>query len=194
MKDETLASMGTILQKDMPRDAVHIACAAVLASCRLLPGQHIGLLPDGRATTGIEACGIVDPYLRQTIEEGERFWLFLYPGSITSLKHLWTHPAFAADQVAPAKDKATSEAWLRDFIKNADCPDYETVMAAIDGTLEGNPSPEDYGPAWGRYDGEALFFSGRDAHSSIPIEFWDHAEIVLGKRLRHKPEHFACSC
>jgi hypothetical protein len=29
------------------------------------------------------------------VKEGEEFWMFLPPGSVTGLRHEWTHPAIA---------------------------------------------------------------------------------------------------
>lgn len=81
------------------RDAVHVAAAPVTAAESLSPGQHIGLVQDdsfewaGVCDTPI---GIVDPFLTKPVERGERFWMWLYPHSVTGLRHAWTHPAFTA--------------------------------------------------------------------------------------------------
>jgi hypothetical protein len=42
-------------------------------------------------------------------------------------------------------------------------------------------------------DNETLFF-GDEARGEIPREFWDHAEIVLGRKIDKRPTYFACSC
>src|SRR5262245_3338274 len=79
------------------RDAVHVAVAPVVAAEDLLPGQHVGFVtPGDHEQVGATAItvGIVDPFLRQAVLRGERFWLLLYPQTITSLRHDWTHPAF----------------------------------------------------------------------------------------------------
>jgi hypothetical protein len=84
---------------DRRRDAIHIAVAPVTAAERLAPGQHVGLVREG-STELVGPCenaiGVVDPFLAGDVEPGQRFWLFLYPGTVTSLRHVWTHPAFTA--------------------------------------------------------------------------------------------------
>ncbi len=186
--------LGQIHETPQSRDAVHVAVAPVIAAERLVPGGHIGFV--GGDTEHVTAraktlLGVVDPFLTGIVEHGQRFFMFLYPQTITSLRHDWTHPAFeAVAPIAPSDDKAASEAWLRRFCDTADCPRYETIMQAIAGTLEGDP---DYG-RWGYIDSEYFHFSGWDAHSEIPDEFWKHIEVVTGKSLTVKPRSFSCSC
>ena len=63
----------------------------------LLPGQHVEIA-DGVAvgTYPGRAYGIVDPFLTKTVLPGEHFWFVIYPRQITSLRHVWEHPAFPA--------------------------------------------------------------------------------------------------
>lgn len=88
---------------DRRRDAIHIALAPVTAAERLQPGQRVGLLEEGnRELVGASDrnIGIVDPFLRVDVEAGQRFWLFLFPNTITGMRHVWTHPAFQARPLA----------------------------------------------------------------------------------------------
>lgn len=196
MSTDALETLGTIIGDGEARDAIHLAVEPVVAGQRLLPGQDIGLI-DGTAFAAKncpKALGIVDPFIVGHVEEGERFWLVVYPRQIKSLRHVWEHPDFAPSQdLAPVNavsvptpvlhDKEVSERWLRDFIANADCPDYETVIAAA---LNNNSS-------WSK---EYLHFDGRDAHGGIPPEFWTHVEIVTGRLIpqENRAEYFSCSC
>src|SRR6185503_14302303 len=119
--------VGKLLDKPEERDAIHIAVAPVIAGEPLQPGQHIGLQGTDTETATSEPSsgwiGIVDPFLPHLVNKGDRFWMFLYPNTITSLKHQWTHPAFgpevftgASKNPAEAATMAASEQWLRDFI------------------------------------------------------------------------------
>ena len=86
--------VGKLADGNAKRDAIHIAIAPVVAAEELTPGQDIGPLADGRFGPCDKPIGIVDPFLRESVGEGERCFLFLYPNTITSLRHVWTHPAF----------------------------------------------------------------------------------------------------
>lgn len=194
---DTQTSLGKLIESDAQRDAIHIAVAPVVAIERMIPGQHIGFVDDGGvnvSTRSTRPLGVVDPFLKNMVEAGERFWMFLYPNTITSLRHNWTHPAFSE---APAvagiarSTKEASEEWLRNFVQGADCPEYETVIAAaVDDYHSGDG--DDY--IYSRNDGEYLHFGGRDAHGEIPPEFWTHVENVTGRKISKRPAYFSCSC
>lgn len=188
--------LGQLLDEKAGRDAVHVAIAPVVAASPLVPGQHVGFHEEGNTELvgpSHHKIGIVDPYLTQAVKKGQRFYLFLYPQTIQSLRHVWTHPSFPPEFQSPTSaTPAESEAWLRKFCSEHDCPDYESLMELFDkGDIQlGN---EDYyGPS--RMDGEYIYVYGQDAHGEIPDEFWVHVENVLGKPMRDKPRHFTCSC
>lgn len=91
--------LGQLCDETARRDAIHVAVAPVEAGERLQPGEFVGLV-DGKARRGGELVGIVDPFLLGPVEKGQRFWLCLYPGTITALRHVWSHPAFEAASAA----------------------------------------------------------------------------------------------
>lgn len=194
---DALETLGTIIDAQAKRDAIHLAVEPVIAGVVLPPGMHISVT-DGVAMPAIpgEGLGIVDPFLLRPVKMGERFWFVMYPRTVTSLRHVWAHPAFPdvattetiAELVPPAirtlrdqLSKDSSERWLREFCESSDCPSYERVMAAI----------VDADWSW---DDDHLHFDGSDAHGDIPPEFWAHVEIVLGRKIDKKPSHFSCSC
>lgn len=89
--------LGRLCDTTARRDAIHIAVAPVEAAMTLQPGERIRLTADGKGISPASwepAIGIVDPFLTEPVEPGKRFYLCLYPGTITSLRHVWTHPAF----------------------------------------------------------------------------------------------------
>ena len=91
------------------------------------------------------------------------------------------------------RPRSDSESWLRYFCASADCPGYDDVMRLID---EGRVTPDNHYAEDGdsRYDEDYVLFMGTDAHGLIPPEFWDHAEVVLVRKLSKRPEWFSCSC
>ena len=123
MAKDAVATMGTILTDDVGgRDAVHVAVIAVKAAATFRPGAHAtALFRNGEYVAdnnGSEFVGIVDPFLTDTVRVGQRFWLYLYPRTITGLNHNWTHPAFgdARDEVyATPAARLESEAWVREY-------------------------------------------------------------------------------
>lgn len=192
------------LPPEAKRDAIHLAVYPAVADEDLWPGNDVGLGKTGAyriegSTQG--AVGIVDPFLKNEVKKGERFFIVVYPRQIKSLRHVWEHSAFppsgemdtrSVEQPAFAKQVnylvLESERWLRDFCEKwADCPGYEAVMAEAARHAKGESDT---------WDDDYLHFNGRDAHGSIPKEFWDHFEIVAGMRVDvdRRAGHFSCSC
>lgn len=194
---DALDTLGTVpIDGNQKRDAIHLAVEPVVAGERLKPGDHIKIENGSAWKTKVgDGLGIVDPFLGRAVSKGERFWLILYPRTIQSLRHVWSHPAFpeAATDAEEQAKKEESEKWLRDFCLRSDCPDYDTVMALIDNEEFPSPNLKDYDNG-GEYSENYLHFRGYAAHGSIPLEFWIHAEIVLGKKLAKHPAYFSCSC
>lgn len=95
--DEALDLVGRPIPEAAKRDAVHIALAPVVAGEDLNPGEWVGFRGGDHTTVYRDVTryvGIVDPYVVGPIKKGTRVYLFLTPGSITSLVHRWQHPAF----------------------------------------------------------------------------------------------------
>lgn len=183
--------IGQIITTPQQRDAIHVAVIPCQSDEQLQPGCQVRLLPDGKAAAVVDESrpvGIVDPFLTKTVMPGQMFWLFLYPGSITSLRHDWTHPDFP-DTEAGKSARLASEKWLREFCEKADCPGYDAVMKVIAG---GDVIDDDNYRCY--LDNEVMFFGGLAAHGIIPPEFWDHVEVVTGQKQTKRAQYFSCSC
>jgi hypothetical protein len=177
--------IGEIITTTQFRDAIHIAVAPVIAGERLFPGQEIRMRGGKAFATGEgESLGIVDPFLRQAIHPEQRFWIFLHPGSITSLRHHWEHPAMAGDtlpDVPPPREFALpNELWLQDFADNVGLTFAELMEGAKD---------------W-IDDGDYLNRGGLLAGVDVPPSFWTHYEAVTGRKVPAKKQQnfFSCSC
>lgn len=121
MSTENL-KLGEIIEGEQHRDAIHVAVAPATAGHTLGPGWHVGFRPDGSVGDSDTPIGIVDPYLKTQITKGQRFWLFLYPNTVTGMRHHWQHPAFAESAPPPQPTQAVSSPsreeshkWLADF-------------------------------------------------------------------------------
>lgn len=184
--------VGRLLDENAKRDAIHFALAPVIASEILSPGDHVSLDSNGEAFADDRdegrTLGIVDPFLKSVVLKGERFWLFLYPNTITSLRHEWTHPQFDGEAsryaALQASDKyAESERWLRQYA--ADHSPYAEPDKAYRTLLEGLRDRQ-------------LFFYGADLHSRADLddedELREHAERVLGRSIDFGQFSFSCSC
>ncbi len=174
--------LGKIITAPQQRDAIHVAVAPVVAVQDLVPGQHVGLRKDNgeayfTSPGDKDAVGIVDPFLTSRVRKGEKFWLFLYPNTVTSLRHEWTHPALDQQQA-----KQTSKAWLEEFA--------EGLGSSLE-SLQDAMSEWSYSQDYAHGDR----FAGHDGFE-FPPAFWKHYQIFMNVKLNkaEQPSYFSCSC
>lgn len=192
MTDHTLDSVGTRLKGGERRDAVHFAVAPVRPDKGqfLRAGERVRLAPGSTDVVVAWDCddeppvGIIDPFLDGYVTDKDRCWLFLFPSTITGLRHEWTHPAFPDQQpqsvVEPEESSPEySRRWLQGFADKYH-GDYAEMIA---GVASGK----------GAFFGQDLEYSDFRPGS----EFWQHVSAATGKQFtEHQMENtpFRCAC
>ena len=192
--------IGKIIREQRFQDAIHIAVAPIQAAHIMKPGDHVTVL-EGKAFSlfsGHPPLGVVDPFLTHSVLEGEWFYLFLFPGSISSLRHAWTHPkldvpAHSPSHYEPAPDAAISEKWLRSYAEKVN----PSIWHGLDGK-NGDPELAYRVLLEGLIDGK-LVYHGIDMHDIGDLidgeELRKHAEIVLRQPINYEDfEYFSCTC
>lgn len=188
---DALATLGTIIDETAGRDAIHLAVEPVTTDFSLTPGQDVGLI-EGKAVPRRPYVGIVDPFLKDMVAPGQRFWLVVYPRQITSLRHVWEHPSFPISEqlgsgdihlLAP-NDKDASIRWMTEWAQRHMGEDYYG---------DGTKSPE-------RAFADAIDAGHNmsvgpheNARDHIDSEWWGHWEAITGERGKRE-EYFSCGC
>lgn len=186
--------LGELITGAANRDAIHVAVCPIEAAEHLLPAMHVGLTEDGRASHRIAPhVGIVDPYLTDAVKTSQRFYLFLYPNTVTSLRHEWTHPAFPAAAPAPTPappatisaeaHASASVKWLLEFAAELGLS-YDALLEAADKYVRYGDYTVQYGSQGWRDN-----FYGREK------DFWHNYHVATGR----KPDNmdgnpFCCTC
>lgn len=173
-------NLGELTKIGALRDAIHLAVAPVVANEELYPGQHIGIVNleqnlVGRTNKNI---GIVDPFLSFGVEKGDSFWMILYPQTITSLRHEWSHPEFED------KEDPEMETIIQYFKDIAD-----TCGTTFDELLE-------IAAAYVR-DQSNYEMDNTESYKSVNWSlFWKCYEKYISRKLDKKDLYapFSCSC
>lgn len=176
---DALETLGYKLSPGEKRDAIHLAVEPIEAGEALRAGEHVKIHNEKAYASGPDdGIGIVDPFLREKIYPGDLFWLVVYPRMITSLRHVWTHPAF--EQVEELPSIGVSEKWIRNFA-DQNSLHYRVLMDSAESYLKYH----DY-----------LILGGLLEGKSVPEEFWDHYQNVTGSPVpeENRGNFFSCSC
>lgn len=169
--------------KQIERDAIHIAVVPLVAGEKLNPGESFK--NRNGAAMAIHCRyrdGVVDPFLQAPLEKGDRFWAFLNPGSITSLRHSWTHPSFD-DKKELWECEEDHYAWLVKFAKKHGF-NLDELLSIGD---EENPFTGGL-TKWGDFDDD--FYEEKSL-------LFEHLEAYLNKRISEEIKdnvYFSCTC
>jgi len=179
MKDKI--QLGEYAPDGAMRDAIHIAIAPVIAGANLNPGDHVGFDEDGRVsqTNRHQYIGVIDPFLTGTIRQGTQVYLLLYPGTIHSLRHHWTHPWFKETDLVEAENPRIAEAksWITQYAEGLGLTYEELMQGASD---------------YIKYD-NFLYKGGLLEGHNTAEEFWVKYEIITGIS-GDRGNFFSCSC
>ena len=223
MKDEPKLGK-TIKDDDETRDAVHVAVLSCCSNYYLRPGDPIDLELTDEGYYAVpskgKGVGIVDPFLANNINAGVGFYVLLYPGTITSLKHYWTHPDIPtsvkweepeqeATEPEPEISIEQSEQWMEEFAKEHLGTNKQDAIELGDRFYDGEHVivnkdngrgfPDGFGgQAASRedYGGETM----RDwwYEESNQKTFWTHYCNITGKEMPDLEDYgvggFTCSC
>ena len=145
--------LGTVPTEKDSRDAIHVAVLPVIAKGNLHPGQFIEVYTKDKkhyARVAVQSQnsthGICDPFRTGVIYDGVFFWAIMLPGTITDMRHHWTHACIEEEQDIVEHriehEAGVAEAWMRDFADDIGLS-YEQVLIAGDHYSEGE--------IWGGY-------------------------------------------
>lgn len=203
---DALATLGTIITPAEQRDAIHLAVDNVVAGMTLRAGYDVGFLPDGTVGISDEPVGIVDPFLKTPVQKGQRFWLVVYPGQVTSLRHIWEHPNIppktelktngkgmigqtgnrpGGQATTSYKNNKTTKTKAVEYIEdtaNQLGVDYQDLLTNAQQYLTSG----DYWNMGEKFEGESLDVD----------EFWDAFEDVTGQKVSEgdRGNFLTCSC
>lgn len=173
--------LGKLLNGNEERDAIHIAIVPLEAATPMYSSTPVGVTEEGKASDRARPLiGIVDPFLNDAVDPGDRVWVFLYPNSITSLRHSWSHPVLDKPKEKPSGEETESHAWARSFADHCGLTFWD-LMSAAEAYLDSG----DYLSDGGRFEGVG-----------VPDEFWDHYESITGRKVspRERGTFFSCAC
>lgn len=180
--------IGKLITDKRDRDAIHMAIYPGIAAESLDPGQHVGFVRGRKFGPSDVTMGIVDPFLKENVEPDQEFWVFLYPNTITDLRHHWTHPKFPeytekqrrAELVLSGSE---SEEWIKGFADRIGLG-FEEVIDNAKMRLR---------------DDEHYYIFSVDTPDECDSEigtFWEHFETLTGRKVSSdkKQSFFSCAC
>jgi hypothetical protein len=184
-------SIGKLIKDVRQKDAIHIAVVPVIATERLYPAQMAALVEGSQcrvaATAKDNAIGIIDPFLTAPVYPDQECWLFLFPNTITGMRHEWEHPAFTSRSVTASE----SMKWMERTAARHYAPYENDRQYTAADLIQAGKDYLESGEYFTQQGSESL----RDEINAR--EFWTHFQNITGiivpsDELDVAP--FSCSC
>ncbi len=183
--------LGKIPEENDKRDAVHVAIAPVIAGEILYPGQKVYFSESGIVMGSRDhvPVGVVDTFRITKILKGERLWLMLFPETITSLRHDWTHPAFKEETELKIRPSGYAESmeWMENFAAGHRSGYEETNSYSAETLIQAGKDFIHHGQ-----------YHVQDGYTSLqseePTEFWNHFSVITGIDSSRQGTPFSCAC
>lgn len=191
--------LGKLIEGEAERDAVHVAIVPVTAKEDVWPGCEVGI--DGARNAPY--VGIVDPFLKDGVKAGQRFYICLFPNSVTGMRHHWEHPLF------DGRDRLPTQKQVADVVAVAQSRKWMEAYAACHYSV----NDEYYGGLGRHYTADEVIEHAKDylrtgdkhvqqgadslRDNTNSEEFWHHFQILTGisvpdNEIEEVP--FCCTC
>jgi len=169
------------------KDAIHVAILPVIVGPDLCvyPGrpakvssfnEEAGLFELGEIGKNI---GIINPFMGGRADSGDRIYIFLYPNTVTSLRHDWEFEGLETIRKIGQPTLDGSKLYIENLAENLDMS-YEDLMDAAEDFID-----------YGNYCNVGI-----NEDASLPDEFWAHYELISGRIVPADKRYsfFSCSC
>lgn len=183
--------IGQILtEEQITRDAIHIAVFSATSTEKVYPNEDVGIVGHEHGTdlyfvsssTEKGFCGKVDPFLRNPVLPGKIFLVFLYPNTITGMKHIYSHPHLDNWDESVDTEMKKAKDYLMRAVGSLGFNSYDELRDWVGDIFQG-------------YDEDCLHTdSGSEWMNENSEEFWKNYEMVYGSRPREVPKYYRCAC
>jgi len=201
MADDTLKKLGKVQSADQGRDAIHIAVLTMQAVADFhiygkLWVDKAGALTVNEVPSNV---GIVDPFLPPgtKVSKGDWYYVYLNPGSITGLVHVWTHPDFPERPMAAPPDAEAvipygvivdrAKQRVDAFCRGSEMSlDYQEFIDLFENGHSGHYS----------FNGYYIYLGDEEISSEVPVAIIRDVETIIGRSVyeRDEPLWFRCAC
>lgn len=186
MAEQQKPKIGHMLEGPGDKDAIHIAVVPVQLGEDMEAGAAVNVVNGKAYRAYATAIGILDPFLNNSmLFEDSWVYMFLYPNTITDLRHEWTLSSYDNNSTQVEMPRLDPEAveWLENFA-HSHGTSYDALLVRCKEAIEDDDSSP------------YITFYGTDIHE-VPHGFWNNFRKATGWEadpMKLLKITFSCSC